>query len=171
MKTINLTQGQVAMVDDADFDEMNQWKWCAMWNPGTKSFYAVRNTSRKLGKRQTILMHREILGLKYGDKRQGDHINHRTLINCRCNLRICSNRQNQHNRRKHETRNGKSYSSIYKGIYWFKRRKKWHARIEHNGKQVCLGYFTSEIEAARAYDAAAVQLFGDYAKLNFREAV
>jgi len=171
MREINLTQGQTALVDDADFEWLSKHKWFAKWAPNTQSFYAVRNTVGKSGKQRPIYMARKILSLKRGDKRQSDHRNHITLDNRRCNLRVCSNQQNGMNRQKNRTYTGKNCSSIYRGVSWHKLNKKWQAQIKYNGKKVFLGYFTSETEAAQAYDAAAVQLFGEFAKLNFRKAI
>lgn len=62
--------------------------------------------------------------------------------------------------------NGKLTSSIYKGVIWDEQRGKWRSRIEINGKRKHLGYFESEVDAADAYDKAAVELFGSFAKLN-----
>jgi len=92
MKQIPLTQGQVALVDNTDYDWLNQWKWCAQRTRGV--FYAVRNSPRKNGKKHQIFMHREILGLRYKDGQEGDHRNHNTLDNQRENLRVCIHSQN-----------------------------------------------------------------------------
>lgn len=86
MKEILLTQNQVALVDDADFEWLSQWKWYAIWSPGIKGFYAVRRGRLPDGRRSLIRMHRQILGLDMADKRQGDHVNHDTLDNRRENL-------------------------------------------------------------------------------------
>ncbi len=74
MKKIPLTQGQVALVDDADYEWLSRWKWCAMWCSSTDSFYAVRHIRLPNGKWTTLRMHRAILGLKRGDSRQVDRI-------------------------------------------------------------------------------------------------
>jgi len=169
MRTIELTQGQVALVNDEDYGGLNQFKWFAVWSPNTKSFYAERHSKTVNGKRHTISMAREVLGLQKGDKRQADHINHDTLDNRRCNLRICTHQQNGMNRRKRRPHAGKKCSSRYSGVCWDKRAKKWRAYIRHNGKRIYLGYFTSEIEAAKAYDKKAKELFGEFANLNFKE--
>ena len=95
MKRIKLTQGQFAIVDDKNYEWLNQWKWCAWWSKDTKSFYAVRRSKKRNGKSYIIRMAREILGLKCGDKREADHRNHNTLDNFNSNLRTITHQQNQ----------------------------------------------------------------------------
>lgn len=162
MKKIKLTQGQVALVDDADFDWLNQWNWCAHYAPHTNSFYAVRESRKKEGKIRAIWMSREILKLKQGDKGQADHINHDTLDNRRCNLRVCTSRQNNMNRKA-----DRNSSSCFKGVSWRKYHKKWGVEIALKGKNKHIGYFSVEEDAARAYDEAAKIHFGEFAHLNF----
>ena len=141
MKTIPLTQGQFAIVDDEDFDDISQFKWHAKRNQGTNNFYAVRKIRLPDGKWTKERMHRRILGLKRGDKRQGDHINHDTLDNRRSNIRIVTNQENSHNQ-------------ICNGYCWEKTRKKYRARIKINGKHKNLGRFDTTQEARAAYLAA-----------------
>lgn len=139
MKTIELTQGKVALVDNEDYQWLNQWKWCVRWNNKTESFYAMRHSKTENSKRKTIYMAREILGLKYGNKHQADHIDHNTLNNCISNLRIVTNQKNHFNQRN------------TKGYYWQKASNKYHARIGLNGKKIHLGYFCKAEEARKAY--------------------
>lgn len=138
MGQIPLTQGQIAIVDNKDFEWLNRHKWYAEWNKCTKSYYAARGKVTN-GKRYTISMAREILGLKRGDKRQADHINHVTLDNRRLNLRVVSSQQNHFNRKSP------------KGYYWNKPARKYLARIRLNGKFTHLGYFNTAEEARGAY--------------------
>lgn len=167
MKKISLTKGQFVIVDSEDFEKLNRYKWRARWSDKNKSFYGVRTTHNKETKKYNeISMAREILGLKKGDKRQSDHINHNTLDNRRCNLRICTKIQNK--------QNGKPYKgtvSIYKGVCRHKSIQKWQARIRYNNKLIHLGYFDNEIEAAKIYDEAAIKLFGKFAYPNFTKVV
>lgn len=161
MKEILLTRDKVALVDDADYNWLNQWKWHAHIN-SSGIFYAVRSSSFKDGKCHEISMAREILGLKYKDKRQADHRNHNTLDNRQHNLRICTHQKNQMNQ---EHRLGTA--SKFKGVTWNKRKKKWLARIQIGGKPKFLGYWNLEELAALAYDMVAIREFGEFAHLNF----
>lgn len=161
MKEIELTQNKVALVDDADYDWLNQFKWFA-YKAQTGGFYAMRHSSHKDGKRHTLYMAREILGLKRGDPRQADHINHNTLDNRRSELRICTRQENQGNRNLVS-----NTTSQFKGVHWHRRSKKWIARIGINRKRIHLGCFAGEEMAAMAYDLVARKVFGEFAYLNF----
>jgi len=151
MKRIPLTQGQFAICDDKDYYLLMNWSWYAQWAPDTQSFYAKRRSPMSNGKRETIWMHRQILGLAKGDKRQCDHRRHATLDNRRSQLRIVTNRQNSHNLKKAGT-------SIYPGVSWNKATEKWLAQIRIDGKVKYLGYFTSEKDAAKAYRTACKEV-------------
>jgi len=139
MKRIKLTQGQFALVDDCDYEWLSMWKWHASWRKGVQNFYAERIWKDTNNKRHTIFMHREILELKLYDKRQVDHINHNTLDNRRNNLRVVTCRQNHFNVKN------------VRGYYWQKAIRKYHARIQINGKGIHLGYFKTKKEARQAY--------------------
>jgi len=159
MKTIPLTQGRVALVDDTDFEWLNQRKWYAIHDHN--SFYAIRNITVAKNKRRTEWMHRLILGLQRDDKRQCDHIDNNGLNNVRSNLRICTNQQNQRSSRK-RTRG----TSKYKGVFWNYANSKWLSAIRTKKEQIHLGCFDSEIEAAQAYDSAALKYHGRFALTN-----
>ena len=91
-----------------------------------------------------------------------DHKDRNSLNNHISNLRWCSKRQNNQNMSKR-----KNTTSMYKGVSFEKKSNKWHARINHNGQQIHLGYFSDESDAARAYDRKASELFKEFAYLNF----
>jgi hypothetical protein len=155
---IQLTQNQVALVDDEDFERINQYKWYAAWDDCTQGFYVVRSTGN-------LKMARFIMNCPSG--MLVDHKDHNTLNNQKANLRVCTFSENMRNSRKLG-----NFSSKYKGVSWNKRCKKWTAQIILTGifdqhyKQH-LGYFYEEEKAALAYDIAAVKHFEEFACLNF----
>ena len=156
MKQIPLTQGKFALVDDADFNYLNQWKWYA--KKGVDTFYAKRDQYINR-KRNFIWMHRLILHAP--DNMEVDHISHNGLDNRRGNLRLVTHQQNCMNQQVR-----KDKSSKFKGVYWDKQCKAWVAKIQNKKKRLNLGYFDNEIDAAIMYNQKAVELFGEYAWLN-----
>jgi hypothetical protein len=146
MKRIPLTQGKFAIVDDADFEWLNQWKWCALKNRNT--FYAIRSEG-KCPHQKVILMHRQILNFPKGF--ETDHINRNGLDNRRQNLRICTTAQNQWNAKRKAV-----------GAHFHEKHNKWHARIRHNGKKIHLGCYVYKDEAMRAYQEARTKLRGAF---------
>lgn len=155
-KRIPLTQGKYAIVDDCDYEWLSQWKWCAERNRDT--FYAQRRVRRPGGLRLTIRMHRLVANPP--PNMMVDHVNRDGLDNRRCNLRVCTHAQNQLNHKRHRTN-----SSGYRGVLFH--RGKWVAKISVNGKPRHLGTFETPEEAARAYDAVAIETRGEFAALNF----
>lgn len=153
MREIQLSKGKTAIVDDADYDWLSQWKW----RYGFKGYPKAHIWNDERTKRRTIEMHRLIMGEPAG--LQVDHINGDPLDNRRENLRLATNAQNQMNRRK---TNG---TSQFKGVSFYS--GKWHAYIERDGIKRKLGTFTNEIDAAQVYDKNAKELFGAFARLNF----
>lgn len=158
MKEIPLTRGKVALVDDEDFDRLNAFKWQASSRYGT-TFYAVRY-ARIAGKDRQKKMHREILGLT--DPRiHVDHKDRDGLNNTRANLRQANCSQNARNRGPKP-----GSTSRFLGVCWSKKSQKWQAGISVNKKQIHIGIFSSEIEAATARDVAARKYHGEFAALN-----
>ncbi len=156
MKEIELTQGKVALIDDGDFEWLSRWKW-RYHNKG----YATRSSYINRYKTIEVLMHREIMNTPKG--METDHKDFNKLNNQRSNLRVCDRYQNMRNRKPNR---GNSY---YKGVSFSKRDNIWRAVIFYDGKQVFVGHFKNEEEAARAYDRKAKELFGEFAYLNFKE--
>jgi AP2 domain/HNH endonuclease len=161
VKHIELTQGKIAVVDDADYDSLCQHSWYYYKYAKENTGYAARMQWQPDKQYQRkVLMHREIMGDPPGqqiDHRDGDGLN-----NTRANLRIVSKHENNYNRRPN-----RQASSIYKGVY--RRGQRWKAQIRVNGRGIQLGTFSDERQAARAYDDAARQYQGQFAYLNFPE--
>jgi hypothetical protein len=162
MRTIPLcgpkAQGRMAFVDDEDYDLVVRFKWYVdeHHRRGRDSGpYAIANTYRD-ARHTSIFMHNLIMGTV-----GVDHRNHDGLDNQRHNLRVATPSQNLGNQRPQTGR-----SSKYKGVYWNGPRQKWHARIKIHGKQINLGLYVCEEDAARAYDAAALLHFGEFAYVN-----
>jgi len=160
VKEIPLTQGKVALVDDEDYERLNQWKWSAARYEDI--WYAARTECKK-GKQIHYSMHREIMHTPKG--MMTDHNNHNGLDNQRYNLRTCTNTENNRNQQKQR----KACSSCFKGVYLHTINKNWVARIKINRITSHIGCFPSEIQAALAYDEKAKELFGAFAHTNFIE--
>lgn len=151
-KKIQLTKNKFCIVDNEDYEYLNQWNWFY-----TDEYAARKPSKEESSNRKNWMMHRLIM--KCPQDMQVDHINGNMLDNRKENLRICTPNQNRRNRSKN-----KRSSSNYKGVRKF--RKKWRATINVNKKLIHLGTFNSEIEAAIAYNNAALKYFDNYAKLN-----
>jgi hypothetical protein len=155
MKLIRLTQGQFAKVDDEDYFIVSKFTWCAVKKHNKDTFYAYNGKHK-------MYLHRLILGLD--NNYETDHIDGNGLNNQRSNLRKATSAQNNYNRKKLDT----PFTSIYKGVHFSKSRRKWIAMIKSGEHHLNLGGFEFEFDAASAYDDAAKQLFGEFAKLNFK---
>ena len=157
-RTIPLTKGFVTIVDEDDYDWLNQWKWFC-----SPQGYAIRNdvSFRTNGyrNRKTIRIHRLIINPQKWQ--HVDHINGDRLDNRRVNLRVCTDAQNQYNQK--PIRGG---TSKYKGVCWDKKTKKWLASISIYRKKIRLGRYILEEDAALAYNNAAEKLYGNFARLN-----
>ena len=162
-RLIPLTQDKFAIVDAEDYERLNKYKWCISKTSNTN--YALRRIRGKMvkgkrGKHKTILMHRFILNAP--GHLVVDHINHNGLDNRKKNLRLCTQAQNLYN-----TLPRLNCTSQFKGVYWDKCRNLFAARLKHKGKRYFIGRFKNEIDAAKAYDKKARELFGEFAYLNF----
>lgn len=155
MRTILLTQGKVALVDDADFDWLNRRKWCALKRKYT--FYAVGWNSET---KRTERMHRVILNVprnRITNHEDGDGLN-----NQRHNIQAVTILQNQQAFRS----KAKNKASKFRGVTWDAARRLWHSQLYTSGKNTFLGRFELEEDAARAYNEAAIVHFGKFAHLN-----
>ncbi len=148
-------------VSDADYGWLTAFKWRVHAGGRMKRMYAIR-TKPGSGNIK-ILMHREIMG---DEGPFIDHIDHDGLNNQRENLRVVTKSENLRNQRK-QFRNT---SSRFKGVYFCKQTGRWAAGIKAGARKLRLGRFPTELDAARAYDAAAKEHFGEHACLNFPEA-
>lgn len=163
MKKIPLTQGKVTFVDDEDFERVNQFKWYAIKLVRKRgiTFYAARHLSVTDSRNRKLLrLHRFIFNAQDSDP-EIDHKDCDGLNNQKGNLRFATDAQNKGNERKRT-----SCSSKYKGVWRNKAAKKWQVAIGRKNRKH-LGFFDDEAEAGRAYDAAAKQFFGEFARLNF----
>jgi hypothetical protein len=151
MKTIPLSQGKFALVDDEDFDNLNQFLWYA--SNEHRSWYSARTYINENRHRITLRMHCEIV------KEKGwDHIDRDGLNNQRNNLRKASFSDQSVNRKIVPGISG------YRGVH--PRDGKWRARVCKHGKYTCLGTFETAEQAALAYNEGAKELHGSFAVLN-----
>lgn len=156
MKKVKLNGSRkgFTLVDDADYEKVSARKWHQVSRGYVKS-------NRYLGggihnqKTESIALHRFIMDAQKGQS--VDHINGDKLDNRRSNLRFCTQAQNVHN-----SKLSKLNTSGYKGVFWTKHAKLWRVRV---GKKH-VGYFSDKIEAAKAYNVKAIELFGEFARLN-----
>jgi HNH endonuclease len=161
VRLIGLTRGHVCLVDVTDFNWLNQYRWQLQKNSKKGALYASRG-DYSTGRLRGLSMHREILGLERGDPRQADHINGDGLDNRRSNLRIATNSQNQMNKGL-LCRN----TSGHKGVCWDRKKRKYRVAICIDRHVIHLGYFPADQldRAAAAYQKAALELHGEYARL------
>lgn len=155
MKTVPLTQGKFALVDDEDYDFLMQWKWGAQKHGHT--FYA-----RQSAHRGSLSMHSLLIEAPVGY--EIDHRDRDGLNNQKSNLRVATRSQNNRNRSK----TTKQCTSVFKGVRWD--QGKWDARVTIEGKPVYIGRFDQEHHAALAYDLWATDLYAEFAQTNFKKA-
>lgn len=164
MKTIPLTRGKQAIVDDIDYEYLSQFKWTAgegIRKELPSAWYAYRQIIVN-GKQVGITMHGAIMKrCGFGKHPAIDHKDLDGLNNRRENLRPCNKSQNGCNQRKRP-----NLSSRFKGVNWDNKNKKWRARIKHNQRTYFLGRFKTEENAATAYNFAADEKFGEFALFN-----
>ena len=156
---------RMGLVSDIDWPLVEPYGWYEVKDG--RATYAYANHEGT-----TVKMHRLVLGAALGrplgPQEVVDHINGNGIDNRRSNLRLATHSQNHANAPKPRTKNP---SSQYKGVYWYPYkdgRPRWRAMLRvGDGKRISLGYFDDEAEAARAYDRAHVEHFGEFARPNF----
>ena len=155
MKTIELSQGQIAFVDDEDFEKVSRITWWAQRGKNKHNWYARGYLPAVDGKRRKVLLHKFVLS----SSGRIDHKNGNSLDCQKSNLRAATNSQNIANAKKRVD----GITSKFKGVYWNKQTRCWRAKA----KRTHLGDFLNESDAARAYDKEAKKVFGEFARLNF----
>jgi hypothetical protein len=159
-----------AIVEPADYYQMSRYTWYVHLDSNKKVICAVRfspeaNSTKPVSlHRQIMIQQLKIKNSKLNISHVVDHINNDPLDNRRCNLRVITNAQNTLNRSPM-----KNKSSKYKGVCKRKDSKKYSVQIFYQGRAIRLGTFESEIDAAKAYDAAAKKYHKEFAYLNFPE--
>lgn len=152
---VPLTKGMWAIVDKADAEMVSGFNWYAFRH--THGFYAARKLNHGS---ITLFMHNVLLPPTNG--LQTDHRNGDGCDNRRCNLRVATISQNHANSKKQVRKT----SSAHKGVHWLKRERRWRAKIQVNYKEILLGYFRSEEDAALAYRQASERFYGEFAVHN-----
>ncbi len=152
-KSITLTRGYFASVDDEDFDWVNQWRW----HFDDRYAARVENGCK-------IYMHVEICLRHDLGYVEVDHKDQNKINNQKSNLRNSTPSQQTANQQRRSDN-----TSGYKGVTWLKRDRKWKAQICHNGTVINLGHYHDKVEAAKVRDREAIRLFGEFAVLNFPE--
>lgn len=155
-------KGLIALIDKEDFEKVSKYKWNGHKKPYDKTWYFSASIKISRDKYKRLELHNLIMDCPSG--LYVDHIDGNGLDNRKQNLRICTFTENRRNRRKH-----KPFSSKYKGV--LKDNDCWRGCIWNEGRSIYLGCFNSEIDCAKVYDAAARELHGKFASLNFPDEV
>lgn len=153
MKTIQLTQGKVAIIDDEDYEKVCTKKWYA--HKRTGKYYAESG-----GINGRYMLHIFVMGLENGvllDHKDGDSLN-----NQKENLRVCTRQQNSYNKKPYST----APIAGIKGISLNKKSKRWRAQIQKDKKKIYIGVYSNYLDAAKAYNEKAIELFGEFSQLN-----
>lgn len=162
MKEIELTDGTIAIIDDNMFDRANYFIWMHKIEKRKCGdiHYAV-TTVNSFKSQRRLYLHQLVMNAKQTNL-QIDHKNTNGLDNRIENLRYCTHAQNAMNRR------AKIFTiSKYKGVCYSKKHKCYRVRISIYKKRIHLGYFINETDAAIAYNNAAIEYFGEFARINF----
>lgn len=150
-------------IDDEDCNKILNFKLHLKKN--NKNTFYVAASGNVNGKYRVISLHRLLLNLS--DPRiLVDHKDHDGLNNQKSNLRLCNCSLNNANTVKIKNISGKSTSSKFKGVSYYKQTKRWESNIYFKNKKHHIGFFNSEIIAAIAYNKKAIELFGEFAYLN-----
>ncbi|HEX3100280.1 MAG TPA: hypothetical protein VHQ01_00735 [Pyrinomonadaceae bacterium] len=157
VKRIPLTKGRVALVDDEDYEFLMQWKWYCNNDRAVRSMSVYKN-----GKRKQIKIQMSRIINKTPKGLETDHSDRNTLNNQKYNLRNATEIQNQMNAEKPN----RPSTSKYKGVTHIKGEKRCRTRISINKKRISVGWYDSELEAAIAYNVAALEHHGEFARLN-----
>lgn len=145
------------IIDVADLNLIKDYSWRVYH---LSNGYKRVETSILAGKKHIILAR---LLMNFPDGKYIDHVDCDPTNNQRSNLRLASEKENSRNAAKTKRKT----SSNFKGVSWHKHKNKWIAMCAVNGKNTFIGYFSNEIEAAKAYDLKAKELHGEFAKTNF----
>ena len=155
IRSIALSRGMVATVDEDMFEWLSGWRWYACC-PGSRVFYACRNEGKG-----RVYMHRAITAKRGMGPGEVDHINHDGLDNRTANLRIVASSQNKQN-----TRLRADSTTGYKGVYYNKQRGSFQVYIRAEGRHKYIGAYANAESAAAAYDEAALRFYGEHAFTN-----
>lgn len=159
MKEIPLTRGYVALVDDDDYERVSVYKW-HVDSRGMRqnTVYATRALPAP-DRKKSQQLHRLIMNAPAD--LDVDHIDGNGLNCQKSNMRLATAAQNSHNRKKN-----RNNTSGYKGVHWVESRKKWRSEIKIQNKKISLGNFSDVLDAAKAYQDAAIKYHGDFARFD-----
>jgi hypothetical protein len=156
---VTVSADHVALIESRDLELVSGYRWYPLFGHNGK-IYVVANVKKTI-----VYMHRLIAGTPKG--LETDHVNGDGLDNRRGNLRTATCSLNSANTWKPARPDGSAHTSKFKGVSWDRARGKWQSKINPGGGTKNLGRYRSEEDAARAYDAAAVASWGEFARLNF----